>query len=881
VSRFKEWFARLIGTFSPRSRALDDELAFHRQMLIEKLIAEGRSLEESQRLAAIQLGGAAQIADAYGDQQRLPFVDALVQDVRYGLRVLRRTPGFTAAAVLTLALGIGANTAIFTVVDAVLLRPLPFSEPDRLVTVGDRQPNGTSSSVGYLTWADWRERSRSFETFALMRSWQPTLFVNGEAERLAAVRVSWNYFDMMRVRPQLGRTFTADEDRPDHWRVLMLSDGLWRRRFGADPQIVGSTVTMNDREYRVVGVLPPSFEPLDAARFYAAAEIFAPIGYDATVRDACRSCRHLRAFGRLKPGVSIDDATAEMNAIREQQRRENPTQYEEGSIALVPLQRAITGEVRTPLLVLLAAVAFVLLIACANVANLTIARSLVRHRELVLRSVLGAARSRIVRQLLTESAMLTGAGALLGVLLAGLAVRVLTAAAPMSLPRLEHAAVDGRVLLFAALVSVLSGVLFGVAPAFRSGRTGAQQALALDSRTSTGGAARARSLLVVVDLALALVLLAAAGLMLRTVSQLTKADPGFDPDRVLSTQFSLVGQKYAEDPAVLAFQDQFLRRVRGLPGVEAAALAGQIPFGGNFDCRGFHARGRMRANTVDDPCIQTYGVTPDYLRVMRTPLRAGRFFDERDTATGQPVLVVSEATARAVWGDANPIGGEVRIGRAEEGPWRTVIGVVADAHHADVTAPIEGAMYLPETQFTDSFLVAVVRTATGDPASLAAPVRSVLRELDPAVPSYDVATLPALVSAAGAQHVFVMQLLSGFAVVAVLLASIGLYGVVSYTVAQRTREVGIRVALGARPSDVVRLVLSHGALVVVGGLAAGLAAALPATRVLGPLVFGVSPEDPLTFAAAAALLAGVALAAHFVPVRRALRVDPATALRQE
>jgi putative ABC transport system permease protein len=427
----------------------------------------------------------------------------------------------------------------------------------------------------------------------------------------------------------------------------------------------------------------------------------------------------------------------------------------------------------------------------------------------------------------------------------------------------------------------LSGVLFGVAPAFRSGRTGAQQALALDSRTSTGGAARARSLLVVVDLALALVLLAGAGVMLRTVSQLTKADPGFDPTRVLSTQFSLVGQKYAEDPAVLAFQDQFLRRVRGLPGVEAAALAGQIPFGGNFDCRGFHARGRMRANTVDDPCIQTYGVTPDYLRVMRTPLRAGRFFDERDTATGQPVLVVSEATARAVWGDANPIGGEVRIGRAEEGPWRTVIGIVADAHHADVTAPIEGAMYLPETQFTDSFLVAVVRTATGDPASLAAPVRNVLRELDPAVPSYDVATLPALVSAAGAQHVFVMQLLSGFAVVAVLLASIGLYGVVSYTVAQRTREVGIRVALGAKPSDVVRLVLSHGAVVVVGGLAAGLAAALPATRVLGPLVFGVSPEDPLTFAAAAALLAGVALAAHFVPVRRALRVDPATALRQE
>jgi putative ABC transport system permease protein len=635
----KEWLARCLGTLRRRGNDLDQELEFHRAMLAEKLAAEGHSPEESRRMAAIQLGGATQIREAYAEQRRLPFVETFMQDLRYGIRVLRRSPGFAAAAVLTLALGIGANTAIFTIVDAVLLRPLPFSDPDRLVTVGDRNADGNSSNVGYLTLAEWRERSRTFEAFALMRSWQPTLFVNGEAERLPAVRVSWNYFDMMRVRPVLGRTFTADEDRPDHWRVVLLSDALWRRRFAADPGVVGRAIVMNDREYRVIGVLPADFQPLDAAKYYGPAEIWAPVGYDAAFPDACRGCQHLRGFGRLKPGVSIDEATAEMNNIREQQRRENPNQYDQGSIAVVPLQRAITGDVRKALFVLLAAVAFVLLIACANVANLLIARSLVRQREIVLRTVLGAARGRIVRQLLTESAILSVAGAVLGILLAVFAVRVVASVAPISLPRLDQAAVDGRVLIFALLLTGVPGLLFAVAPAFRSGRAGAQRSLAIDSRTSTGGASSARSALVVVDLALALVLLAGAGLMLRTVSQMTKADPGFNPSRVLSMQFSLVGKAYAEDPAVVAFQNSMLERVRTLPGVEAAALAGQIPFGGNGDCRGFHARGWMKANTIDDPCIETYGVTPDYLKVMGIPLRAGRFFEDGDTTTSQAVLV--------------------------------------------------------------------------------------------------------------------------------------------------------------------------------------------------------------------------------------------------
>ncbi|HEY7058370.1 MAG TPA: ABC transporter permease [Vicinamibacterales bacterium] len=881
---WRELLSRVRGAcgLGRSDRELQQELDFHVRKLEEGHLARGLPPAEARRAARLELGGDTQIAETWRRQRGLPFIETLVQDLRYGARTLRRSPGFAAAALITLALGIGANSAIFTIVDAVLLRPLPYADPDRLVTVGDRNPDGSSANVGFATVLDWRARSRSFEHLAMMRSWGPTLITNGEAARLAAVRVSWNYFDMLGVRPVLGRPFTADDDRPDHWRVLLLSDGLWRRRFGADPSAVGRTVVMNDNEYRIIGVMPAALEPLGEHRYFSVeAEAWAPIGYDLQSDSACRSCQHLRGFGRLTPGTTAADASAEMNAIRDQMRREHPSDYDAGSIAIVPLQDALTANVRSVLLVLLGAVGFVLLIACANVANLLLARSALRQRELALRAALGAGRPRIVRQLLTESVMLSAGGAVAGIVIAIVGVRALATLAPVSLPRMGQVSVDARVLFFTLGISALTSVFFGLVPALRGASTDVREKLTMDSRSSVGGPSRARGVLVVADLVLALVLLAAAGLMLRTVVALTQASPGFDADRILSLQFSLGGRSYEEDAAVVAFQRRVLDRLQSLPGVEGAALAGQIPFGGDYDCRGFHAMGRMKPNSAEDPCVERYGISPAYLHVMNIPVLAGRAFTDADSTSGQQVILVSQATARLVWGTDNPLGAQVRIGDATSGAWRTVVGVVGDVHHADLTLPVQPAMYTPQTQMTDSSVTAVIKSAAGGAAALAPAARHVLRELDATIPVYQVASLASLVEQSSAQQLFVMRLLAGFAIVALLLAAIGLYGVVAHGVAQRTREVGLRVALGACPADILRLVLSTGLPLVALGLVAGLAAAASATRLLGSLVFGVSPTDPVTFAGAGVLLAIVALLAHWVPLARALRIDPAVALRQE
>jgi putative ABC transport system permease protein len=883
----RELWRRLAGAFGggPRRADLVRELAFHREMLEAEHRARGLDADAARRAAALDLGGGVQIAEAWEDQRGLPFLEALRLDVRYGVRMLRRAPGFTAAALTTLALGIGATTAIFSVVDAVLLRPLPFADPGRLVTIGDQEPDGSSSNVGFATVVDWRARNQSFEDIAVMRLWMPTLVSAGEAERLTGVRVSWNYFAVLGVRPLIGRTFAPVDDRPEDWFSVLLSEGLWRRRFGADPDIVGRSIMLNGRPYRVLGVMPATFEGLDAQRYYAAPpQLWAALGYDArngAASGACRSCQHLRAFGRLKAGVTLAAATGEMNAIREELRRAYPAEYETGSIAIVPLHQALTGRARPALLVLLAGVGFVLVMACANVASLQLARAAARRHELMLRAALGAGRARVVRQLLTESLVLAGAGAAAGAAVAEATVRGLIRMAPVSLPRLDQAGLDWRVLMFAIVTAIAAGMLAGLAPALRGAAASGEPSLVLDARGSTGAPSRLRTVLVVADFALALVLLTGAGLMLRTVAAMTRVDPGFRAGGVLSMQFSLAGNAFQDNESLSAFQRLAVAGLRALPDADGAALAGQIPFGGVQDCWGFHAQGRMQPNTADDPCVDRYGVTSDYLQVMGIPLLAGRTITDADNETGAPVILVSRSTAARVWGSGNPIGSQVRIGGATSGSWRTVVGIVADVHHDDLTVPPAPAMYTPELQIPSAYLTAIIRSHAGNPSGLAQPARDVLRGLNASVPVYGVAPLSALVGRSAAERVFVMRLLAGFAGIALVLAAVGLYGVVSYTVAQRSREVGVRMALGAQRQDVVRLVLSGALPVVSAGLVVGLAAALSATRYLESLLFGVNPADLISLSAASLMLAAIALTAHWVPVRRALRIDPAIALRAE
>ncbi|HEX4438665.1 MAG TPA: ABC transporter permease [Thermoanaerobaculia bacterium] len=802
-----------------------------------------------------------------------------LQDARQAARGLAKSPGFTAVALATLAIGIGANAAIFSVVDAVLIRPLPYSDSARLVVVGDRGPDGMADNVGYKTFEDLRDRNTTFEAMAAVRSWNPTLIADGRAERIPAMRVTWRYFSVLGLPPVLGRDFRPEDDRPEGRRVLLLSDALWRRRFGADTAIVGKSVRLNDGDFRVIGVLPPDYQGF----YNRAAQAFAPVGYRGDMPYACRSCQHLKALGRISRGVTLERANADLDRFRRELAASYPQEYPKGTMAAVPLAREVTGDARAPVAVLFGAVGFVLLIACANVANLLLTRSLGRSRELAVRAALGASRGRLVRQLLTESLVLCAVGGALG---AGVGVFLhdaLVRLAPAGLLRLDQSRIDGRVLAFVVGASAAATLLAGLLPALRASAAGIGRGLVTATRASAGlSSSRARRVLAAVELSLAVVLLAGAALMVRSVSRLLDAPVGFDANGVLTLGLSLDGPAYDDnDPALRAFQDRLLARVRALPGVERAALTGQVPLGGNGDAAGFHIAGRSAANPSDDPSAERYSVTPDYLRAMGIPLLRGRGIVERDRADSEPVLLVSRSATLAFWGGADPIGSRVRVGDPDSGPWRTVVGVVGDVRHFDAASPSRPQMYLPQSQATDSLLVLVVRSPGASTATLADAVRAAVRELDPTVPIYDVATTRELVDRSAAPRRFVMKLLAAFAAAALLLAALGIYGVVSHAVGQRKREIGIRVALGATPRDIRRLVLSSGAAVVGAGLAAGIVAALAVARLMRSVLYEVSPRDPLALTLAAATLAAVALAAHWLPARRAARVAPIEALREE
>jgi putative ABC transport system permease protein len=866
---------------SPGGEAeLEEELAFHLDMLEEEHRGRGLAPAAARAAARRDLGGVTQTREAVREQRGLPALESFVADVRYALRGLRRDPAFAVAAVATLALGIGADTAIFSVVDAVLLRPLPFPHAERIVFVGD-EPSGTDvGNVGYATWVDWRQRSGAFDDLAVIRSWAPTLLGGPRPQRVPAMRVSWNYFRVLGVEVRQGRDFEPADDRPDGRHQVILSDRLWRQRFAGDPATVGSSLRLDGVEYRVAGVLPPDFEPLVSARQYEAADLWAPLGYDVAQPWACRSCQHLKAIGRLRPEVSPRLAAADLARIQQSLGAEHPGEYpHQITMGVVPLRESLSGRFRPVVLVLLGAVGFVLLIAAANVASLLLARALHRDREMALRLALGAGRGRLVRQLLTESLVLSLVGGAFGLGLACLGCRWLVALAPPGLPRADQIGVDGRMLAFTLAVCVGTGVLIGMAPALRSSAPG--RGGALGTRGASGRSSHpARSALVVADIALALVLLAGAALMLRSVERLLAVEPGFDPRGVLTAQLSLVGDRYAEDAAVRDFQGRLLERVRALPGVEAAALAGQVPLGGNGDRWGFEIEGRPQANPADSPSLERYSVTPGYFRLMGIPLRSGRLLRGTDAAGAQEVLVVSESAASTLFPGEDPVGHRARIGGLHA-PWRTIVGVVGDVRHRSLEPEPALQMYLPQAQLTDSYLVLAVRVDGERGGALVGPIREAVGALDPAVPVHSVATMEDLVARAAARHRFTLLLLGLFAATAVLMSAVGLYGVLAYNVSRRRGEVGVRLALGARGRDIVAL-LSAGGLALTGaGIALGIVAALLLTGFLRSLLFEVSASDPLTYAAVVALVGLVAVAAHVVPLGRAARLDPATALRHD
>jgi putative ABC transport system permease protein len=808
-----------------------------------------------------------------------PGIGDLVRDVRYAARVLARAPGFFAAAVATLALGVAANTTMFSVLNAVLLRPLPYADPSRLVYVGERNTANAPGNTGFATYADWKVLGRTFDDLAIIRSFAPTLGGEAEPERIAGMRVSANFFRLLGVRPALGRDFTPADDTPASWHVVLISDGLWRRRFRADPGIVARTIRMDDQDYQVIGVMPRGFEPLISEHFYQSADIWAALGYDPSLPYACRTCQHLKVLGRLKPGVSAAAAAADVTRIQSGLRARFPAEYTSGSVVAVrALDDEISGGLRPVLAALMGAVVFVLLIACANVANLLLARVARRQHELALRAALGASRARLVTQMLTESALIAAAACTIGVALAAVAVPLLVRVSPVTTSRLASARADGVAVAFGVAISMATTLLFGLVPALGGARLNLSGAIAGDARrTAVAPTSAARRLLVGAEIALAIVLLTGAGLMIRSVGRLLAVDPGFDPNGVLTMQISMSGARYREDAAVVRTGDAILDRLRAVPGVTEAALAGQIPLGGNGDMWGLHLVGRPPS--PEDPAVERYSVTPGYFAAMRIPLVRGRLIDDRDRATSERVMVIGERTARLVWPNADPLGARVRIG-GNDGPVYTVVGVAGDVRHRELAAPPTLQMYTAQRQLTDSFLAIVLR-ASGDPSALATSARQAVWAVAGDVPIYQVATLPELVAKSAGERRFVMQVLALFGGVALLMTAIGVYAVIAFSVSERTREIGVRAALGASRRAIASLVLGEAAPTIGAGIAAGLALALFAVRFLEGSLFEVRAADPVALAGAVALLIAVTLAAHGIPVLRATRVDPAVALRQE
>ncbi|HEV1995914.1 MAG TPA: ABC transporter permease [Candidatus Acidoferrum sp.] len=865
-----------------RERELAAELESHLQMHIEDNLRARMSTAEARRQALIKLGGMEQTKENYRDRRGLPFLETLFQDLRYAARMLLKNPGFTVVAVLTLAIGIGANTAIFSLVNGVLLRPLPYREPARLTIVWGKDDQGKPGNVGYATYVDWKAQNKSFEELALYRSWSPVLQTN-EPEQLSGLRVTNNYFRALGVHPQFGRDFRPEEDIPAASHVVILSHGLWQRRFNSDQSIIGRAISLNATTYLVAGVLPADFQSLISMDPHGGpVDIWGVLGYDASLPWACRTCQHLVAIGRLRPGVAFTQATAEMDTVSSALWKAYPKEYSAAGVILTPLREHLVGPVSTTLYILLGAVSFVLLIACANLANLLLARATHREREMAVRTALGAARGRIVRQLLVENCLLAALGAAAGLLLAYWTPQLLRVLGAGELPRLDEVKVDSHVLLFTLGMALLTGILSGLAPALRLSKTNLHDSLKEGARgTSAGTGRRMRSLLVVSEIALSLTLLVGAGLLLRSLSQVLGVSAGFDSNHVLTMRISVLGQRYNDEKNLRQFFTSALASIRALPGVQSAAVTSQVPLGGNGDRYGFHVEGKIHVNPELDESAERFCVSPGYLDAMRIRLLRGRDISESDSSTAQQTLLISETTARSMWPGEDPIGKRVKLGGVDL-PWWTVAGVVADVHHDGLDIAPTMQFYVPHAQwpYPDSDMTFTIRTA-GPPGTMASAAQQAIHALDPTQPLSRVMPLADYVGLSVQGRRFSSILLAAFAAIALLLSALGIYGVTAYSIAQRTREIGIRMALGAQQKEVFALLLRQSVVLVVFGVALGVATSAALTRFLASMLFDVRPTDPATFVSVVSLLVGIAALACWFPARRAMRVDPMVALRYE
>jgi len=867
-------------------RDMDEEMRFHIEAHASELMKRGITREKALRQARMEFGGVETTKAECRDAVGVSFLETLLQDVRHSVRAMLRTPVFTLTAIIVLALGIGATTAIFSVVDAVLLRPLAYRDSGRLVTIlmyGD----GPVSAGNYI---DWRDQSRSFTTMSAAEYWSPNLTGIDSPEHIPGLKVTQDLFPMLGIKPLLGRLFLEGEDKKGADREVILSHRLWQRRFSSEPSVLGKPIALDGDAYVIVGVMPQGFQ---FAPFWATkAELWVPGAFGSRVHSSGGS---LRIFARLKDSVSLAQARAEIASITARLEQQFPGTNR--NVVVTPLKEKVVGTIETPLLVLLGAVAFVLLITCANVAHMLLARAATRQKEIAVRAALGARRGRIIRQFLTESILLGGVGGALGLLLAGLGTRALIALSPANIPRVQTVSIDINAAVFLFTATILTSVGFGLVPALQASSVNVNDTLKEGGRGGSEGVQRnrLRSMLVVSEFALALMLLIGAGLMIRTFAALEAVDPGFNPHNVISMIVSVAGSKEQAAGRREFFYRQLIDRVRSLPGVQAAGAINHLPLAGDLWGWHFAIEGRPKPVPGEVPGAVYRMVTPGYFGTMRLPLIRGRDITDSDNAIAPGVVIINEKAARQYWPGEDPIGQRVSFDDNERNPptWLTIIGIAKDAKQDNWTDKATPEMYLAAFQNHDflgdssaeaashmSYITLVARTV-GDPAAVTSEMKEAAWSFDRNLAISQVVTMDGVVAEANAQPRFEMMLLSIFAAVALLLAAVGIYGVISYSASRRTHEIGVRMSLGATRADVLLLVARQGVWLAVAGSAAGLAGALLLSRLMAGLLYGVKPTDPLTFAAVAGGLGVVAMMACYIPARRAMRIDPMAALRYE